>query len=76
MLVKYGNKDILDMTLEELSRASEALQKTLDDRNELKNSPRYIRRFKNQSEPGINPAFLELKEAIELELNKRNSTNV
>ena len=73
--MKYGAKEVLAMTTEELWTASLALQKTLDDRNELRNSAKYKRRFAKQLEPGINPAFLQLKNEIDSELKNRNENN-
>lgn len=74
--MQYGAKEITDMTTEELWSASIALQQTMTDRENLKSQSRYQKKFANQNEPGINPAFLELKAAIENELKNRTEKNV
>jgi len=70
--MKYGAKEISDMTNDELWNASLGFQKMIDNNSKVRESPRFKKRFAEQTIPSLNASFLELKEAIESELENRN----
>ena len=70
--MKYGAKEISDMTNDELWNASLGFQKMIDDNSKVRESARFKKRFAKQTIPSLNASFLELKEAIESELENRN----
>lgn len=68
--MKFQNKEIADMLDAELVHASFALNAIQSEREKTKNDPRFLTRFPNGDLP-TNTNFLNLKQAISDELNKR-----
>lgn len=72
---QYNGKDIVGMTDVELVSASFAFEKLLNKSLERRDHPRYKEKFKNQPPPTINPAFVELREEIKREIERRKINN-
>lgn len=70
--MKYGNKNILDMTDEELKNASFAFNDLFIIINEKRNNPKFLEKFKNQKLPPINSALSTLQDNINNEIMKRS----
>lgn len=70
--LKFKGKAITDMDLGELTRASLDLAEMHQNVMTRREHPRFKKQMENQPEPGINPAFTELKEAVNAEIKKRN----
>lgn len=64
-----------EMNDEELDTAKIAVQNLIFQRTTLRDNSKYKKKFKNQPAPTVNPALLELKNQIELEIIKRKNTN-
>lgn len=72
MTAKWENKEVKDLTNNELVMASWTLENMKNFQEKRKNDPKYIKKFENQPEAPINPVFEELVEAITIELKNRN----
>ena len=59
------------MSDDELEAAKLAVISSIDIAMEKRNNHKYKNKFKNQPPPVINPALLELKNRLELEIFKR-----
>lgn len=69
--MKFRDKEISKMTDAELLSASQAIT-TMQNNNDLaRSSEQYKERMKSRPLPEINPAFLELKQALLNEVDKR-----
>lgn len=69
--MKFRDKEISQMTDAELLSASQAIT-TMQNNNDLaRSSEQYKERMKSRPLPETNPAFLELKQALTDELDKR-----
>lgn len=69
--MKYKDKDISSLTIQELTDVSfklSAMRKRFDD---AILDPRYEERFKNQPDRQMNANFLELEKAINQEIKNR-----
>lgn len=55
----------------ELIDASFNIEKLLQNGLELRQNPKYIKKFKNQPPPNINPALTELRDNIANEIKQR-----
>lgn len=73
--MKFFGKEISELTDDELWKASLSLQSMMDNNNSIRNTNRFKKKFEKQSEPGLNPAFVELKNSIEQELIDRKNRN-
>lgn len=60
-----------EMSDDELEAAKSAITSSINNAIEKRNNPKYKKKFKNQPPPTINPALLELKNQLELEIFKR-----
>lgn len=69
MFDRYRN--FKEMNDQELVDASFNIEKLLEQRLELRKNPKYIKKFKNQPPPNINPALIELRDNIANELKQR-----
>lgn len=67
----YHYKDCHEMTDQELMAASFNVENILHKGLALRNDPRYLKKFKNQHPPNINPALLEIRQKIAAEIQKR-----
>lgn len=67
----YHFKDFKDMTDTELVDASFVIEKMINQALEQRQNPKYIKKFKNQPIPEINPALIELKNNIANEFKQR-----
>jgi len=65
--VKFGDKPLTEMTLWELGELEKAMNVTLAKREEASKHPK----FGMMNFPPPNPLFLEMKNAVELEIKKR-----
>jgi hypothetical protein len=68
---QYGGKDVIEMTDAELIKASFAFEKMLQRALEKRQHPKYKEKFKNQPPQTINSSFLDLKNEIKAEIDKR-----
>lgn len=68
---QYGGKNFDEMTDAELVNASFALEKILQHALEKRQHPKYKEKFKNQPPQTINSSFLDLKNEIKAEIDKR-----
>lgn len=75
MLMKFMNKEISDMTNDELWKASLSLQQMIDDNYTRREASRNKKRFKNLEIPPIGSKFLELKQSLDNELISRNGNS-
>lgn len=66
-------KDHASLSDADLLNASLAVESLLASSLNARNDPRYIKKFKNQPMPTINPVFLELRASINAEITKRQS---
>lgn len=69
----YHFKDFKEMNDSELINASFAMSKLLNKAVSLRDNPKYRKKFRNQPPPIINPAFSDLKNALNAEIQKRQS---
>lgn len=65
-----------EMDDQELEAAKFAVQALMDHALTKRDNPKYKKKFKNQPPPTVNPALLELKNKIELEIFKRRKENI
>ena len=70
-MVKWIEKDIVDLSNEELIDAYSKLLTMLQNYENAKLDPRFTKKFQNQVLPIPNPIFTELRDAVAYELNKR-----
>jgi len=73
--MKYGGKEIKEMSDAELVQLNEHLTSVLNNTLEKRNDERFKPKFKNSPSPQLNPAFVEVKNAVLEEINKRNINN-
>jgi hypothetical protein len=71
MPVTWQGKELKTLTDAELQIASGHLNYMHDKAIEQRDNPRYIKKFKNQPAPNMNADFVELKEAVDVELSTR-----
>lgn len=69
--MKYQNRELTELTLNELAEASFKLQAMETELNKKREHPKFKKQMLGQPEPGINPAFVELQTAINDEIKKR-----
>jgi hypothetical protein len=67
----YQGKEIALMTNLELVTAAFSLNAVEAKFNTIRNDPRYLKKFKNQPPPAINPDFLALKAEVYEQIKKR-----
>lgn len=70
--MKWKEKEIKDLTNQELIDASFELNKIQNNYKTKISHPKFEEKFKNQPIPEPNPAFIQLQTEINEELEKRN----
>lgn len=70
--MKYRNKEIGELSDEELTEAQMSMWASGDFYERRVASPQYKERMQNQPLPTRNPRFDELKFALEAEMKRRN----
>lgn len=70
--MKWENKEIKDLDNEHLLAARIVVAEMDNFRLDKINDPRFMKKFKNQPSPTINPAYLQLQQEINNEIFKRN----
>lgn len=74
--IKWNNKEIKDLTDDELKVAGKSLSDMHEFRESKKLDPRWEKRFENRPMPEPNPLFVKLKATIEAEINNRSKPKV
>lgn len=73
-LIKYLNKELSEHSLWDLGLIEKSLKEAEAKREEASKHPKFttgVDKKKAMEFPSPNPAFLELKEAVELEIRKK-----
>ena len=73
-MAKWNNKDIKDLTNDELLTANKSLVSMHEFAESKKADPKFAEKFKSQPLPAPNPLFIELRDHINAEIETRKLT--
>lgn len=71
--MRWQNKEISALSDQELTAADWATKEMLSKLNTVRDSDKFKKKMLNQPTPNINPSFLELRNEIEVEIEKRKN---